>query len=514
MSNSPAERRRPRVAEAAAGIVDTVEKLAERRSPELVVGLVGAVGAGVTTTADEIEAILRDQFGYEVHRIKVSKIIEAFRHLVGHKDGLSKNPAERIRQLQDAGNALREKLGPYYLAEKCIEEISVNRTQGGYNDKELSQLAPVRRVTIVDSLKNPGEAELFHEMYPDHFWLFGVFSPEHVRKKRLLDVHVHKDEIDKLIRIDEEDGLSHGQKVRRTFDFADFFVRNDQDTKDQLRRDLLRFLDVLFDVNVNTPTSGEAAMAKAAAAARQSACLSRQVGAALMNASNVLLSTGWNDVPRAGGGLYSSDTPEHDNRCFKWKLGQCHNDERKDSLKQEIIDVLTNAGVLAANADSSKAVKALEGTRLQSLIEFSRSVHAELSAIVNAARVGAAGVQGSRLFVTTYPCHNCARHIVAAGISRVVYIEPYPKSLAIELHDDSVAHVEQNDRVAFVQYQGVSPRHYERLFSVREERKDGGKKVSKERKKSFPAHCSPLDNIGERERSLIRLVEDKEKAAQ
>lgn len=50
-------------------------------------------------------------------------------------------------------------------------------------------------------------------------------------------------------------------------------------------------------------------------------------------------------------------------------------------------------------------------------------------------------VQAAReatLYSTTYPCHGCAKHIVAAGISEVVYYEPYPKSRALALHDDSI----------------------------------------------------------------------------
>ena len=42
------------------------------------------------------------------------------------------------------------------------------------------------------------------------------------------------------------------------------------------------------------------------------------------------------------------------------------------------------------------------------------------------------------MFVTTFPCHYCARHIVSAGIDEVQYIEPYPKSQAIGLHRDSI----------------------------------------------------------------------------
>src|SRR5690606_6216358 len=74
---------------------------------------------------------------------------------------------------------------------------------------------------------------------------------------------------------------------------------------------------------------------------------------------------------------------------------------------------------------------------ISSLIEFSRSIHAEMDAILSASREGISTV-GCDLYVTTYPCHSCARHLVAAGIRRVYYVEPYIKSLALELHSDAI----------------------------------------------------------------------------
>jgi hypothetical protein len=69
----------------------------------------------------------------------------------------------------------------------------------------------------------------------------------------------------------------------------------------------------------------------------------------------------------------------------------------------------------------------------------------------------------------------CAKHIVAAGIVRVVYLEPYPKSYARELHDDSIriegeGTVEAVDFGAFI---GISPYRYRDLFE-RGKRKYGG----------------------------------------
>jgi dCMP deaminase len=49
--------------------------------------------------------------------------------------------------------------------------------------------------------------------------------------------------------------------------------------------------------------------------------------------------------------------------------------------------------------------------------------HAELNAITNAARVGTP-LAGSTIVVTHFPCMDCARAIVQAGIVRVVVREP------------------------------------------------------------------------------------------
>ena len=69
------------------------------------------------------------------------------------------------------------------------------------------------------------------------------------------------------------------------------------------------------------------------------------------------------------------------------------------------------------------------------------------------------------MFVTTFPCHYCARHIVAAGVREVQYIEPYAKSMAFELHGDSIAKVSsESGRVVFRPFTGVAPRLYYRAF--------------------------------------------------
>ncbi len=61
-----------------------------------------------------------------------------------------------------------------------------------------------------------------------------------------------------------------------------------------------------------------------------------------------------------------------------------------------------------------------------------RSTHAEQNAIVQAARHGIS-IEGATLYCTNNPCLTCAKLLINAGISRIVYGELYPDPLAFEL---------------------------------------------------------------------------------
>ncbi len=116
--------------------------------------------------------------------------------------------------------------------------------------------------------------------------------------------------------------------------------------------------------------------------------------------------------------------------------------------------------------------KMLDDTRVDGLIEFTRSTHAEMAALLDASRRGVS-VHGATLYTSTFPCHNCAKHIITAGIAKVVFIEPYPKSLAEQLHSDALAVDDPTaaTKVRFEHFTGVAPVNYFTLFKATEERK-------------------------------------------
>lgn len=308
-----------------------------------------------------------------------------------------------------------------------------------------------------------------------------------------------------------------GQNVRETSKLGDFFIRNDQDTQDSLAITVRRYLEILFNIKVHTPLNQEAAMYAAASAGAKSACLSRQVGAAIYSKDNELIGVGWNDVPRAGGGLYAEDLGMSDLRCFRWGEKLCHNDKHKGQLYENIFRALRNEGLLSDKAESDIVRKVLSSTDIRNLIEFSRAVHAEMEAIISVARSNKGGLMEATMYSTTFPCHSCARHIVASGIAKVVYIEPYPKSLALELHTDAITDRETGEKgkVVFLQYEGTAPRNMLRLFQHGSDRKQAGRAVEADPSTALPVFPPPLDGFAQREQMIVaKLKRTEEDTAQ
>ncbi len=93
-----------------------------------------------------------------------------------------------------------------------------------------------------------------------------------------------------------------------------------------------------------------------------------------------------------------------------------------------------------------------------------------MEALISCARRGISTLDAV-VFCTTFPCHNCAKHIIAAGINRVVFVEPYSKSKALEFHDESIVYADceagnGDKRVRFEPFVGVGPRRFFELFSM------------------------------------------------
>jgi deoxycytidylate deaminase len=220
-------------------------------------------------------------------------------------------------------------------------------------------------------------------------------------------------------------------------------------------------------------------MYMAKAAALRSLDLSRQVGAAIFTKEGEIITLGCNEVPKGGGGTYWTED-KFDDRDYR--RGEDPNDRIKKNNVLELLERLNKKHLKQTKNTLVEIVNgdAVSESRIMDALEFGRIIHAEMSAITDAARLGRS-TRNATLFCTTFPCHICVKHIVSSGISCVYFLEPYPKSHAYELHSDSLkvegaftAEHESYPKTEFLHFSGVAPRRYRDLFE-RSKRKRGGK---------------------------------------
>jgi len=415
-------------------------KLIDPENHELFFAIVGAVGAPI----GYMEKILNEELvrrGYTFEIITLSNFLKD-EDIISFKsplppDGCSEY--ERVNCMMDRGNELRKNTSSgEILALLGIKQIHRNR-----NFDEDSLIAK-NRSFIFNQLKHPDEVFWLRKIYGSSFHLIGVYCSE---KDRIGNLLMHKKMTDKearlLIERDIGENDLFGQQLRDTFYLSDVFIKAKRDDDDSdIKNQLLRYLNLLFGENIITPTKDEFGMHLAYTTSLRSADLSRQVGSAIFSDANELISIGCNEVPSPGGGQYWEDDP-NDKRDFV--LGQDENEVMKHEIVKEILFLGSDVG----ECDEEQQIQILDtfkdklkGSRLLNLTEFGRSVHAEMEAILSSSRKGIPLVDCT-LFVTTFPCHNCTKHIIGSGIKRLVFIEPYPKSLAKELHGDAIQLVEE-----------------------------------------------------------------------
>jgi deoxycytidylate deaminase len=346
---------------------------------------------------------------------------------------------------------------------------------------------------IIRQFKRPEEIETMRRVYGRKFIQVSLYGSADDRRRTIIgkiksyDASPKKDsdcetEAIELIDIDNNQAEEpNGQRVSEVFHLGDVFldgIREDRTTS--------RFIDALFGKNTVSPTKDEYGLYIATAASLRSVDLSRQVGAAIFTDKGELISMGCNEVPKYGGGTYWTDDSGPKFRDID--LGYDANQERKNQIVFDFLGRLEEEGLLRLTTNQRRLKQAaflgitsrkkISEAQLMDIIEFGRMVHAEMSAISDAARLGRA-IAKATLYTTTFPCHLCTKHIVASGINRVVFLEPYPKSYAQQLHDDSITFTKADqNKVLFEPFLGISPRRYRDIFEKKKRKDDQGKALT------------------------------------
>jgi len=453
---------------------------------ELFIGLVAPVGTDHNLLTEILEDTLKS-LGYETIVIRLAALLHSFPRY----KKLPQEPIDKYISLhQKAGNEFRELTQrPDALAVLGIGAIREARKK---RNGDPRQIIP-NCAYIIRSLKTPEEVKTLRAVYGNAFILIGSSAPYEIRRRYLANVIAishHSFQYEQflpvaeelMLRDQEEIGKTFGQNLRNSYHLADIFV--DASETKLLRDSVERGIELLFGNTFHTPSKDEYGMFLATGAALRSAELGRQVGAVIANDEGAVIALGTNEVPKVGGGQYwAGDDPDY----REFVMREDSNDKHKKGLLVDLLSRLSedkwlsedklkiDANELASLALDPERSPSISEAQLKYLIEFMRAVHGEMAALTDAARRGVS-TEGTTMYVTTFPCHLCAPHIVAAGIKRVVYLEPYAKSLAVQLYPDSVS-VDRSERkepqIPFEPFIGIAPRKYIDLFTMLQRKKNG-----------------------------------------
>ena len=445
---------------------------------ELVFGLVGPIGCLIHEACDSLEYTLKSM-DYTPVIINLSAEMDSLLKAKGcdFKDEFESTFEEKILK----GNLVRKKFAnDAVLAAEATRQILVFRQnfarKKGETDKHTINLEariPLdNHAFIIDQLKRPEEISMLAKTFGKRFIQVSVVTPLDKRKQTLIarlssdkpgwKTAACKAHTDKLIDIDQhEREHEHGQQISKIFHRGDVFFNGA--SKETLDESSKRFVNAFFGKNDIAPTRDEFGSYMAQAAALRSVDLSRQVGAAITTPDGDLISIGCNEIPKFRGGNYW-DEDKDKNRDID--LGKEANKSEINRIIHDFLDVLGRQKLLVAGKtiDSiltdDQHLKVIRGSLVGNVTEYGRMVHAEMNAMSDAARLGRS-LKGSTIFVTTYPCHNCAKHLIAAGIERIVFVEPYPKSKTESLFQDMLgADASGSSKVSIEHFYGISPRRY------------------------------------------------------
>ncbi|MBN1509499.1 MAG: hypothetical protein JW955_21810, partial [Sedimentisphaerales bacterium] len=419
----------------------------------LIVGLVGSLGSGCTTVS---EAPAEEGF----KRVSIPSLIkDKFRELhPGRKPTQESYGPDWRAELQDIGNRGRE--GEF------LEDAGTGKDHNAYwVDLALSPVDSKSDDIVIAGIRNPGEVESLRRKYPS-FWLVAVYADYTTRWNRLKDTGAYPRETvfqrDDQRDSDEGDRHGHGQNVQRCVYEADYVLKNidtiepPSKVKSRLFERLAeQFEGMRGDEGFRRPLSAEIFMATAVSQSHASQCLQRKVGALIVDEGNrIPLSVGYNENPVGMESCFSL----YDQICYKNQVIASRLEKMAPFFCPEcgkkhhridppyVCDGATDKGQ-PCRCNFRQKFFPSRG------IELCAAIHAEERAILS---LGGRSADGCTMYVNTFPCFQCARHIVNAGIKKVVYVEAYPI-------EEAVGFLKSNG-VVIEPFEGFKPRVFNRVF--------------------------------------------------
>lgn len=431
---------------------------------EIVIGLVAPIGVDLDNIQEKLR-ILFENNSYHVEEIELSSLL---------KNNTPDNTSEReisepnhrslFRKKINYCNEVRKQYGNHSLTQIVFRELKKLRDKNENNEKNI--------VFLVRQLKRPEEVLFMRDTLGRAFFCLGINAPKEIRRENLerkikqqsyivLEQVLIEREAAELIAIDQYETNDYGQCIQDTFPLCDYFLN----VNNNLDIYLNHFYKIIFHDSTNHPFPEETYMAMAYITALRSSSLMRQVGALIVDENDMIVSTGYNEIPKTGGGFEDHTTSPHKDN-YNHKINS--NNVIKEENIMELLKFIFKDDEYTEKDINTKydEIKNNKSLAINNTIEFHKDLHAENGAIIQSARFGRS-TKNCTMYVTTFPCHLCTKNIIGAGIKKVIYIEPYPKSKAKDLFDTNIMIHSSNpptNIIHFEPYSGIAPRHYLEAF--------------------------------------------------
>lgn len=324
---------------------------------------------------------------------------------------------------------------------------------------------------VINSLKNSLEIMYFKERY-SAFYMMAV----HNEKDRtdLFNLIVKNEDyklntVERLINLDNFEYLTNDFK-RGVFSSPDIenciqkseihiinsVPENLENLPNEfytLHEQILKYLSLIKQPGIITPSNIERCMHIAFNAKLNSGCISRQVGAVVTNQGFAIKAVGWNDTPKKtipcilrnveevinGSSLGSKDhtysnfeLPESNRKYLpKYKnntllnseyFGKNFSENVTIAYPKDKIEIIKKEGKICSYCFKTLHNK-FEGVENQ---VHTRSLHAEENAMLQISKHGGQGLKDGYLFVTASPCELCSKKSYQLGITKIYYIDKYP----------------------------------------------------------------------------------------
>lgn len=285
---------------------------------------------------------------------------------------------------------------------------------------------------VIDSIRNSFEARFFRERY-SAFYLFAITTDNEFRVNRLGELLSQPQiksldtEYDKNLNTEQS---FYSQDIKACIQMADVYLNNPNcqggDKFSEIKTKILRYLTLINQPGIITPTPQERTMQIAYTAKYNSGCISRQVGAVVTDPFYSVKSIGWNNTPEGQTPCLLRNAEDLVNNVDDMSFSKY---EKTDEIKE-----IVEKGLMV-NGYKEK----LKGKNLcfcfkqvQNSIDsyknqvHTRSLHAEENAMLQISKYGGGGIKNGILFTSASPCELCSKKAYQMGIKHIYYIDPYP----------------------------------------------------------------------------------------